>query len=412
MMELYRCEEASRRAAVHVLIVGVGGYPNLPRADDIPPPGGWPIVEPTLGLVQLRSAAQSAKAVGDAILRLGTEGDPAKPCLSLPLGSIRMLLSPTDDELDSGLVPTRNSLATLQNLQDAATAWRDDASRHPDSVTLFYFAGHGVQAQRLGAASDIMLLHDFGRRTPRVLESSFEVENLVFGMRPSSARPRMATRQLTLIDACRVEPALFRSYRKIAGGDIWDVAHAVTEDGSFPVVHSTMPGTLSHGHGTLTFFAHALLKCIAGGAARPPITRRLDGARLPWQVSVRTLIATLQEAVRKTSQDLGRPQDVQGNGLGEDFELCSFPSPPPVDVVLRVQPPEARSCTSLGFCNGVEEHTIAPPIDHSPRRIPAGEYRVTVRSDPSRYGELGPTMLALYPPSHELPLLLPERKVL
>src|SRR5436305_1126540 len=127
---------------IHVLIVGVSDYLNLPDEDDLP--------HPEWKLNKLTCASSSAYAIFDWV---------RKNRLRLPIKTIRLLLSPS--QIEVGKIPDLATLApraNRQNFKDAARAWRTDASSNQADMTIFYFSGHGMQR---GPEEGVLLLDDF-----------------------------------------------------------------------------------------------------------------------------------------------------------------------------------------------------------------------------------------------------------
>src|SRR5208337_1940530 len=104
-------------AGIHALIVGVGGYPNLPPAGQRKPSTD----APKFGLGQIETAASAAYRLSRWLKRRGL----MKGRLDLPLASCRVLLSPTAGELArSRRKWGRFQEATLDHFREAAEGWR------------------------------------------------------------------------------------------------------------------------------------------------------------------------------------------------------------------------------------------------------------------------------------------------
>ena len=137
---------------VHLLIVGVSDYLNLPDEDDLP--------HPEWKLNKLTCASSSAYTVFDWL---------KNNRLRLPIKTVRLLLSPS--RLEIAAIPALATLApraNRQNFKNAARAWRTDASSNPADMTIFYLAGHGMQR---GPEEGVLLLDDFLSNDDTILSS-------------------------------------------------------------------------------------------------------------------------------------------------------------------------------------------------------------------------------------------------
>jgi Caspase domain len=176
------------------LIIGVSHYPFLSA------------VKATRDAFELQQTASPARTAM-AIHRWLQENS---GYLQVPLGSVRLLLSPSEEEktAEPELQSTGDS-ATRNNVLAAAAEWRRDASSNQGNVTLFYFAGHGVQR---GSGDEVMLLEDFGDITGGLLYNAIDRATLIAGMAPSRSKPQIDRTQFYFLDCCRVKPFVFHRY--------------------------------------------------------------------------------------------------------------------------------------------------------------------------------------------------------
>ncbi|WP_370948826.1 caspase family protein [Amycolatopsis sp. cg5] len=128
--------EATSGPGVHALVIGVSHYPlrkrpwhprfrSLPQFEDVP-----------------------GCATGAACFATFLESrflDPAE----IPLRTVRLLLSPTEDELPF-LPAGRWQDATAVNVRDALERWQEDCDSNHDNVAILYVAGHGVAGPAAG----------------------------------------------------------------------------------------------------------------------------------------------------------------------------------------------------------------------------------------------------------------------
>ena len=163
---------------MHALIVGVSDYvPYLPLIG-----GSVSKDPPTFGMRSLNTPAASAAAVFNWIV--SNQG-----YLREPLGTCRLLLAPSEAEKERmNLAPEYKwSTASRASFVEAAADWRNDASERPGHITMFYFAGHGVQ---LKYDEQVLLFPGFGKPggTTPILQEGVLLDNIVTGMGPSDDR--------------------------------------------------------------------------------------------------------------------------------------------------------------------------------------------------------------------------------
>jgi caspase domain-containing protein len=209
---LARQGEHKSTPSLHALIIGVSYYPFMPTDK---------ARREAFELQQLASPARTAMAI---YRWLQQNSD----YLPVPLGSVRLLLSPSDEE--KAVEPELQSVgdnATRNNVLAAAADWRRDASSDPKNMTFFYFAGHGVQR---GAGGDVILLEDFGERTGGLLYNAIDQAMLIAGMAPSRGTPRIARTQFYFFDCCRVKPFVFHRYDMLTTTPVFTVETGMADD--------------------------------------------------------------------------------------------------------------------------------------------------------------------------------------
>jgi hypothetical protein len=243
--------------ALHALIIGVSHYPFMAAEKT-----GREAFE----LQQTASPARTAMA----IRRWLQENSDYLP---VPLGSVRLLLSPSEEEktVEPDLQSSGDS-ATRNNVLAAAAEWRRDASSNPNNVTFFYFAGHGVQR---GAGDDVMLLEDFGDRVGGLLYNAIDQAMLIAGMAPSRGKPRIGRTQFYFFDSCRVRPFVFHRYDKLNTTPVFTVELGMEDDRDCPVFFASGAGAKAYGIvGGLSFFGSALIEGSKKAFVETPDGRR------------------------------------------------------------------------------------------------------------------------------------------
>jgi hypothetical protein len=311
---------------VHLLVVGVSDYLNLPDEDDLP--------QPEWKLNKLTCASSSAYAVFDWL---------KNNRLRLPIKTIRLLLSPSQREIAAipalaGLVPRANR----QNFVEAARAWRTDASNNPADMTILYFAGHGMQR---GPEEGVLLLDDFLAKNDTVLSRAAELGNIRNGMAPSEACPAIGLTQFYFIDACLDRPKAQNKFVNPQVPPIFDVLLNVVDRREAPVLFSTFDGALSIGRrGKTSYFAEALIQAFERGAEDP---EDVPTGGTQWPVTSVTI---------KNSLDAF----YDGNKLGTNVTLSSLvglpvlrylTDPPEVACRILVDPQRINGTCKITVCD-------------------------------------------------------------
>jgi Caspase domain len=325
-------------AGLHALIVGVDRYPHLEGGDG-------PRAPNTYGMGQLTCAASTATRVFEWLMTY-------RRLLPYPLKSCRLLVSASPPQLAAHPPPAGFEEATLDNVLDAARDWRVDASGDPESSTLFYFAGHGVQRTREDA---VALLSDFGDgRGGGILRNAISTKSIVDGMVPSDEWPEIARTQLSFVDACRLEPEEFAKFVTLEPTRVFDEVHSRTDDRRSPIYFAAAPGTEAYGvPGGLTLFGRAVLHSLSGGAAVEPED---DGD--PWRVSISSLARALELQI----DEIGAGQEFVAGGTwrGLNTVVTLVDGIPEVEVIVEVEPPTASATIGLEAIDFAQHTTTLP----------------------------------------------------
>jgi hypothetical protein len=280
----------------HVLIAGVSAYPHGLG-------GQANTARIHLGVGQLSAAATSGFLLYHWLLE-------NQDRFAMPLLTIRVLLSPTAAEIErTPALSQVGDRCTLQNFLVAAGEWRDDASIDPGNMTLLYFAGHGAQRTK---GDSVLLLEDFGEAIGGPLRNAVDVDNIFFGMSPSTARKNIARTQLYFIDACRVRPAAFKNYRLMHTTAIFEIEEMEADDRFAPIFHAAASGSVAYGiSDQQTVFSRLLLECFKRTAVRPE-----NGSR--EGISIRSLDQALQSGMQTWNSEKGAHQEYSLEGLAKD----------------------------------------------------------------------------------------------
>lgn len=356
---------------IHAFIAGVSLYPHLP---------GGPGLEAakTFGLQQLSSTASTAWLMYQWLLKAEKEKR-----LPLPIATIHLLLSPTPAELarhaamgTSGAARCRRSEFVLD-----AGSWRDCARASNGEMTLFYFAGHGVQRRQKDA---VLLMDDFGDRgAGGSLTNTVDIHDLVNGMAPPVGLGIVANQQVYFVDACRMPSADFKQSEWMRVPSLWDIDESGRDDRSAPVFYATIPGATAYAlPGEQTLFSTALFDCLDRfGAVAPSVGD--DDQR--WRVTSWSLVQRLGDAIARVNEELGGDQAFAPDGqFTTPIVIGYLPEPPEVDVLLTLDP--ATAATGFGLEIEDEVGNLVPPTPIAPihphphtMRLRAGTYRFVGR---------------------------------
>lgn len=359
---------------LHALIVGVSSYPHLPGRDEPPGPNAY-------GMGQLTGAALAAAAMEDWLR--ATDGR-----LTVPVRSVKTLLSPSAEELRIRPSLREAPLATFAALRQAALDWQKECAADPDGVALFYFAGHGVQRTR---ENQVLLLRDFAADAGDPLSYGVDLSNLVNGMAPTATNPRIARTQLWFVDACRSFPSAFDEYETLTAGTMLTTTLSDRDDRCAPIYFAALPGGSAYGiPGEGTVFSRALIECLEGAAGQ-----KLGNAN--WSVTVGSLIAALQEVV-DADPDAGLQQVWSGGQVARPgTTIVELDRVPDVQVRLELAPPARANGISLRVSGPGGDVPVPAPLQPNPLLTswPAGIY--SFGADPP-HDSIGHEQLAVMPP--------------
>jgi hypothetical protein len=353
-----------RVPGMHALIVGVSDYPHLLGKDDEAPDKPH-----HLGLRKLSTAAIAAHRLYGFLVERADN-------LAVPLSTCRILLSPAPQDKLAGFAPR----ATLADFQSAAVAWRNDARTDPRNMTLFYFAGHGLQ--RTTGRGQVLLFDGFGANEAKILQGCLEASNLLDGMASMSASDTMAHTQLYFFDACRTLPDEVQKYDQLHAETIWDsppLPDGVYQDDRLAPMFYTPPGSQAFGIEDVgSVFGEALIRCLRGGAGK------LDQQTRQWSVTVNSLNEALAKQLMIVNREYGIEQGFRVSELGRDALLHQLDGAPQMPVEITLDPPDKRIHAKI-FVSDEKENAVfdlgAPVPELDRREVQAGTYEVTAIPD-------------------------------
>jgi hypothetical protein len=361
-----RRKEMQGAPGVHALLAGVSLYPHLPQGGGKPAPDSY-------DMEQLASPALT-------VFRLAAWLQRRSPKMPLPLKTLRLLLSPSQREIKAE--PALEGFAercTWGNFDQMVKEWRADAREVPESITFFYFGGHGVQRTRTDA---VKLMEDFGDGTGSALYRGVAVNNILGGMAPGSPgelNAPIARQQLYFIDACRVQPSKFKKFELMNVPDVLDVPSGGVDDRRAPVFYAAVPGSAAYARdGQETLFGEALLKCLDACGGEPVDTH--EGPK--WCVTTYSLDKALHAYLAQLNAAHQTDQDCVMLGASRGEIIHYLDGPPQVDVVLEVAPEPAVAFAAVlveDVFAGRPAWNLPRPVQPNPYcgRLPAGYYRIS-----------------------------------
>ncbi len=381
----YSTDDNEDKPSTHVLVIGISHYQYLPDTPDHQVPDDGRV---TLGLSSVTTPAISSFRFAKWMQDHYSNPD-------AQLGSIRMLLAPSDKEveeeqelgnLDDDIVnrPKR------ENVLDALHAWKADCEKYRDNVAVLYIAGHGIQ---LNKDDSIVLLEDFGRPNRNVLEGAVDIGSIWRGMADNNT----ARKQYYFVDACRTKPGLFKQYLNTPTGVSLDVGDGGVAD-TAPIFFSAAPRNLALGEpGIGTLFCQALLSCLKSVAAKPDQDAH-------WVVSTASLIEKLPAEVERLAKLYHEEQTAVVGGQLRNQTFHYLDDAPDIPLSIALDPGEAAPDAHCRLTYGEHQDVVLDEQLHqSPRNLTAkaGLYILSVDMSPdSDYQSRTPYPFAAMPPRH------------
>jgi hypothetical protein len=300
----------------HALVIGVGEYPHLL--------GGALIEdEPAAvlrGLGQLTSPVVSA---GTLALWLAKH---AKRFIR-PLGSVELLLSPGTATVPDG-VPAGVEPATFENIKAAFNEWVDRCDRNVDNRALFFFCGHGIQAEVI-----LLLPQDFGADKNAPWDTAIDFSTTFTGMNDCKARA-----QCYFLDACRERPIeALKAVGGARGRPLKTTQQLRFTPRDAPVLLSAPQGWQAQGpRNEKSHFTEALIRSLEGLGA----SRKVGN---DWIVRTNSLGEAVKEVMKRS-----RTGYCTNEGASQfSTDLLALPGPALVLADVLCEPPEAHAVAEL-----------------------------------------------------------------
>ena len=358
---------SSSSPCMHALVIGVSHYQYLPENSLGPIPEDGRV---TLGLCQATTPAYSALSFASWL-----ESEYNNP--DIPMGSIRLLLSPStqEEEQEDALANLEPHVLhpTARNVKEALFAWKRDCEKSRNNLGIFYIAGHGIQ---LSKDDSIVLLEDFANPNDNILAGAIDIGSVWRGMSNENA----AKIQFYFVDSCRIKPDIFTKYEKNPVGVTLDVTDEGTVEAA-PIFFSAAPRTHALGElGKGTLFCQALMDCFKLHAVDWPDQQGR------WMVTTSSLNKWLGRRVMQLALEYNEVQDAVPGGLMKDVPLHILTKPPNVPVIIGLDPKDAAEHHALAkLQDGITDKVIFENRQFTPEleeEVPGGSYLIHITFPP------------------------------
>jgi hypothetical protein len=311
----------------HALLIGVGRYLHLIG-------GGGPLAINHFNMSQLASPPASAQELANWLIDKRTTSH-LNP--RVPLGTVELLLSPTDYTDAAGGRRTVDD-ATFANISAAFDTWFARCNRNPDNIGIFYFCGHGLERE-----AAYLLASDHGDNSNRPWRNTINFTITEEGVRGAAKAKTFCW----LIDACRNNPIDTSRWRSIDAPALYAPPIQQFLPRVSQVLRSTTLNDVAHGPpgGGISFFTAALIRCLDSLGASSPLV----GTR--WRVTTESLRCAMEELMRRTplpDGSLGKC-DAGGssNTFGQPTTLHALPGAARVLATITYDPEPALEFASL-----------------------------------------------------------------
>jgi Caspase domain len=355
----------------HALVIGTSQYEHLPAKE------AGPDDDPLkFGLVRASTPATGAFRFARWLRDKLRNPD-------APLGTVRLLLSPSDAEVQAdaelSAAAAQVERANRQNVRTALLDWKKECRGQRDGVAILYISGHGISMSR---TDSYVLLEDFAA-DENVMDYSVDVGQVHAGM----AGENLPQSQFYFVDACRIRPDAFNRYKDAGDGLGLNVEWGGADTRAAPIYFSASPDTAALGQpGNGTLFSQALLESLEARGADDAVGDDGD-----WRVTTYSLQQALELRVDELAAKHGESQEVVGGGQTRLAVLHRFERPPTFPISVLVTPGEARSVAFARLWNWTRETAVVQEqaFQENPMTwtLPAGVYSldVDIRPDTPPY---------------------------
>jgi hypothetical protein len=299
---------------LHAIVIGVADYPHLNGG------AGPPAADP-LNLGQVTTPRYTALEIVRWLMEDYHNA-------GKPLGSVELVLSPSEPVKNSAGVPTPVETATFDHIDQAFKRWVKRCSANQDNIAFFYFCGHGL-------AKDEQFILPENFKDPAELDTwrnCINFDTTRVGMRSCKAQT-----QVFFVDACRETPFGMLTEVDVEGRKL--ISSAV---GDFvkcsATYYATTEGKQAFGpEKEVTYFGRAVVHCFKGVAASN------SGGK--WVVDTYSLAKSLGEVMRHYAEIYSEPLDCNPNVVG----LGKIHEPPRGMVIARIKCSTAEATAAAAF---------------------------------------------------------------
>lgn len=350
---------------LHAIVIGVANYPHLNGG------AGPPAADP-LNLGQVTTPRYTALEIVRWLMEDYRNA-------GKPLGSVELVLSPSEPVKNSAGTPVDVETATFENIDKAFTRWVARCSANKDNIAFFYFCGHG-----LAKDEQFILPEDF--KSPAILDTwrnciNFDATRV--GMRSCKAQT-----QVFFVDACRETPFGMLTDVDVEGRKL--ISSSVGDSVKCSATYyATTEGKQAFGpEKEVTYFGRAVVHCFKGLAASN------SGGK--WAVDTYSLAKSLGEVMRHYAEIYSEPLDCNPNVVG----LGKIHEPPKGMVIARIKcsTDEATAAAEIEMRRLGVSHK-AGIKDKKPliKEVEPGDWEIIVRFPEGEFAAPPPMNLTLSP---------------
>ena len=183
---------------------------------------------------------------------------------------------------------------TYQQFQSAITAFYDAVSKDPDTLSVFYYAGHAIQ---LNNVNYLIPVDAKVSTLDTLVNESISINDLLLAMAHTSNK-----QNLVILDACRTNPFKDVSAEDASRAEVPDKTVRELQQGLAPVeapagtiiAYATAPGNVAKdGKGRNGTYTKNLLKHLEKHLpveqifklVREDVVNETDGKQIPWEHS-------------------------------------------------------------------------------------------------------------------------------
>jgi hypothetical protein len=317
---------------LHAFVIGVADYPHLMGGSGQP-------AAVNFGLQQLTTTRHASISIAEFLTSRYLNPD-------CPLGSLELLLSPSEKLTRSDNTKVTIETSTMANIRAAFKRWYDRCNSQTGNIAFFYFAGHGVSRDsRYLLAADAL--------DPNQLKLS---ENFInFDWMRLGMRKNAAATQLFFVDACREKPIDLYLQANVDGDSLVDAGVNDKLAATSAAYFAAADGQRAYGPPNEgTYFSTAVIDALNGAAAK-----KKDGK---WAVNT----SELGNAINQIMSSLSRTQNLPLTCNSDaDGAVATIHFPPGVFVHLTV------GCRSAQANNELDIHLQRQAVVvHSPAGDP------------------------------------------